>query len=504
MDKKEKLELLKRRLNKVESRKKRIQDDIKAKESKVYKYEMDNKACFLGIPGKEYLGKNGKWELNPLQKDLIKAWSNHIYKVLTYTGANQIGKTFIAMIVIESCMIGRFPWQGEEMTGWMWDLLGWEPPILIRWVGQDWEKHIKTVLLTKIEELWPKSREIYVKSNSIGVKSYFKDLKTGSTLEIMSNRQDSALFEGWVGNLVVYDEPPRREVRVACARGLMANKGRELFCMTLLNEPWIDLEVINRLDDKGQSDETVLSLEGKIENNEGFGLTREGIDQYIKTLTPEEQLIRIKGESLSRQRRILNIKKEIHIKDKFRIPPHWVVDIAIDIGIAKPNDIHFLATDELGRKYLFEHLQVSKYDTIADEIYRVVKRDHLRIHRIITDPLCKSDKNNENTVFERINRGLNKYGFYLETANKSKEDGIATIKSHLETINGDAALFIFRNLGTSVNQLINWMRDEKGIPIKDNDDTGENLYRLMLLNTQYSDPDEEEEYISRGEKEDGY
>jgi hypothetical protein len=68
-------------------------------------------------------------------------------------------------------------------------------------VGQDWEKHIKAVLTPELKKWWPKKRRVKTKKNNNGVDYFWEDEATGSTLEIMSNLQDSDLHEGWSGDL---------------------------------------------------------------------------------------------------------------------------------------------------------------------------------------------------------------------------------------------------------------------------------------------------------------
>jgi len=115
-------------------------------------------------------------------------------------------------------------------------------------------------------------------------------------------------------------------------------------------------------------------------------------------------------------------------------------------------------------------------------------RYNLRVNNIICDPLAKADKNNENTVWEKIDRRLNQHGFWLDAGSKAKEDGILLIKNYLMTINGYPALFFFEDCMKTISQCMNWTRNKDDMkPIKKNDDQPENLYRLMLLETQYEE-----------------
>lgn len=374
-------------------------------------------------------------------------------------------------------------------------MLGWKPPIKVRWVGQDWEKHIKTVLVPKIKELWPESHAVEVRKNQSGVEAYWTEQRLRSTIEIMSNNQDSSLFEGWNGHLVVYDEPPKRDNRVACARGLIDYAGREIFAMTLLKEAWVHQEVINATLDNGQIDPTIFSIDGDINQNIGFGITQEGVDQFAKTLTREEKEARLKGVPAYLSGKILPIDRDKHIVDRFDIPSSWIVDVAIDIGVAKPHDILFLATSPRNFHYVcFEKQLRGDGEAIAEFIISHQQKYKYRLNRVICDPLAKSDKNNENTTWEKIDTVLMRYDHMLEAGSKSKEDGIIRLRELLSSDYGEPALYFFRDCTRSILQCDGWMYGDDGLPKKyranelPGDDQAENIYRLALLETQWYEP----------------
>jgi len=184
----------------------------------------------------------------------------------------------------------------------------------------------------------------------------------------------------------------------------------------------------------------------------------------------------------------------VHVIARFPIPSHWPVDVAIDIGVAKPHDILYRATDPRGFRYLcFEENIKGDGTKIADSIIKKKQRYNLRINRILIDPLAKADQNNENSTYDKIRIGLNRFDMYLETASKDKDDGIISINNMLLTVNGLPAYFIFRDLPITTAQLSNWMYDKLGKPSKIKDDMCENAYRLELLNTAYEDPEDEDD-----------
>lgn len=310
------------------------------------KYKEENKIEFFNRP----LSDNGI-PANPLQEELIQAWEDPFYKVFTYTGANRIGKTTIGAIIGISTMIGFWLWDRHRL---------WFPhsrPRKVRLVGQDWEKHIKTVVTPAWEYWWPKSRKLDTKKNNMGVDAMWTDEATGSTMEIMSNNQDSDLHEGWDGDLIIYDEPPKRAIRVANARGLIDRQGRELFCMTLLKEAWVSHEVINARNEDGTPDRTVYNIDGDIYSNVGYGITEEGVKQFAKTLTDDEKEARLQGKPSYLSGLVLKkFNRKKHLKKRFDIPLDWIVDIAIDVHPRKKQAILFNATSPRQDQYICDEI----------------------------------------------------------------------------------------------------------------------------------------------------
>jgi len=445
----------------------------------IEKYERENKIESF------YMGSH-VIQPNPAQAELLDAWNNPLYKVFTFTGANQIGKTTIGMVIALSVVLGRWPWNNQPIPG-----LSISRYRKVRYVGQGWETHIKAVLIPKLEEWWPKSRGVVTRRNNQGVDYIWREEKTSSAIELMSNSQDSDVFEGWEGDLVVYDEPPTREIRVACARGLIARRGRELFCATLLKEAWIHREVIKALDPvTHQPDKSIYNINVAIENNIGFGLTKEGRDQFEKTLKPEEKEARLLGKPSYLTSLVCpRFSRLLHIKEPFKVPLDWMVDVAIDFHPSKPWAVVFMATARNNFKYVVAEIQQrGNPEYIVDEIMRIAKNNVFRMNKAIIDPLAKGDENNDETVFKRMENRFASYGIALDLASKDKEGGIAILNSWIWTENEMPGLQIFRDCPFSITQLEDWMYDpETGKPAKENDDFCECIYRLTLLNTEWYD-----------------
>ena len=385
--------------------------------------------------------------------------------------------------------MGKWPWDNQKMPFMHND------PRKVRWVGQDWQKHIKTVVIPTLKEWWPKDRPVKIKKDGLGIETFWIDEITGSTLEIMSNKQESDLMEGWWGDLIVYDEPPKRDVRVACSRGLIDRKGRELFAMTLLKEAWVDRDVIKARNDDGSPDRSIFNVHGDISSNVGFGINQDAVDSFSKKLTDDERDARIYGIPSYMSGLVLpQFSRKIHLKERFPIPTNWMVDIAIDIHPKERQAVLFTATDERGYRYVCNEIWGhGDGKWVGDNIVRCVSQNAYRVNRVIIDPLAKGDSNQDLTTFETIARILARHDMMLEVASKDKENGILFIRDHLKGPNNMPSLFFFDDLVRTIMELEGWLYDDSGKPKKVDDHMCENLYRTILLDTKYYDPEDEEE-----------
>jgi len=473
----------KRRAELIEKRKelKRRKRDISVAKRD---YRNANLIKFFNKPKEEY-----GLPANPLQSELLEAWDNLMYKVFVYSGANRTGKTTILTIITFSVIFGKWLWNDKKL---------WFPhnhPRKCRILGQAWEQHIKTVLIPELKKWWPKERKLKTKKNNNGVEYFWEDVATGSTLEIMSNQQDSDVMEGWSGDFIGYDEPPNRANRVACARGLIDRQGRELFAMTLLKEAWVHRDVIKAVDENGRPDMTVFAVNGDISVNVGFGITQEGVNQFAKTLTDEEKQARLMGVPSYMSGLVCPyFKRSIHVKERFGVPSNWIVDIAIDIHPRKEQAVLFVAVSPQQIKYgCYEIWMHGDGPQTADRIMKAVNHYNYRVGRIICDPLAKGDSNNENTTYDKMKLIFARHGYILETASKDKQSGIIEINNHLRGPNKEPSIFFFRDLVRTIHDIEGWIYDEDTQkPQKVDDDMCENLYRILLLDTKYVDPEDEE------------
>ena len=424
---------------------------------------------------------------NPKQQAILDGWFNPKKKVFTLTGGNKLGKTTIGATIGESVMFGRTLWDDQKIT------FPHRYPRKVRYVGQGWESHVKTVVIPALKFWWPKNRPLDTKKNNQGVEAFWKDLATGSTLEIMSTSQSTDVFEGWDGDLIIYDEPPPRDIRVACARGLVVRKGRELFTATLIKEAWIHREVMKARLTDGTPDMTILNVVGKIYDNLGYGLTQEGIDQFAKTLKPKERDARLEGKPDYLSNLVYEVfDRDKHLKKPFKIPLDWIVDFSIDFHPSKPWAVVAMATARNNFKYVCKEFELRggpKY--VGEEIERYVRTNNLRVGKATIDPLAKGDANADEeaiTVYDKLYAALSSFGISLGVASKDKSNGIQMVNDLLWTENQMPGLFFFEDCVKTIEQVEGLMYDPetlKDTALKSDDDFTECLYRLALLNTEW-------------------
>jgi len=435
-------------------------------------------------------------------------------------------------------MRGEWLWDGEKIP------FPHDEPRQVLYVGQGWESHVQKVVEPELERLWPKHWGKVgdcTKKNNQGVKAQWTDPGTKSQLHIASNNQESSSFEGDQYDLIIWDEPPKRENRVAAARGLVDRAGRELFVATLLNEAWLHREVIKKRLDGGAPDPSVFHIDGEIYDNvsqcgcgefilrlvkmesgefwgvcpkcgnvKDFvkrGLTIDGVNQFSKTLKKEEIDARIKGKPSYLSTLVLpRFDRNVHVKPRFKVPLNWIVDVSIDFHPSKPWAVLFVATSPNGFKYAVDYLHEKgnpKY--IAEEILRRAHDRHYFLNSPITiDPLAKGDENahdDAQTVFRIMERVFSSHGLTLISASKDKENGISMINNLLMTENEMPALFFFDDLGIVLEEIEDWMYDKETLkPSKTDDEFCELLYRIMLRDTKWRDPQESKDTFFRDEE----
>lgn len=427
---------------------------------------------------------------NPKQKLIIDNWYDLEKRIFCLTGSDKFGKTTMGAILAISLCKGYWPWDKEKKPIS-------NPPVIVRWIGQDWEVHIKTVIEMMLDDWWPKNFGVTTSKNNQGVKATWNCVNK-SILYLLSNKQDERVHAGKDPHYVLYDEPPVRGIYIENARGLSATtadppsfEGRTFLSASLIREPWVYREIIRRRNKDGTPDMSVYNVHGEIYDNLGYGLTQAGIDIFASNLTSEEKLIRLYGKPAFLSGLIYpQYDRDKHVEKPFKVPLEDIVDIAIDCHPSKENAVLFMSTDKRNYKHLVDEIFMHGDGTeIGDEIIRKVTQNAYRVGSVLIDSSAKGDTNNTFSTFEKVDAVLNKYGFYLQTYKKDEDGGIKNARKLLLSPNREVVLKIFSDLPRTIFEIEGYMIDIKTQkPQTIDNDMMDNLYALANLDTQWYSP----------------
>jgi len=491
-----------------------LKEKLKQEELLLAQYKEDNPIEFFSC--------------NPAQLDFWIHYLNPQYRTFAYTGANKRGKTTIGCHLAISTMLGYIPYKlnsidlnGKVYCTWeqvyqqikQWEGVTWYLKVVngiplvhfiyihsnhrkVRYIGQGWEAHVKDVVIPVLKKWWPKNHKVQVKKNQQGLEVYWTSYN-GSYLCVMSNDQPAAKFAGKDDDLVILDEPIKKENYIELRRGTVVERGKLFIGATILaKEIWIDRELIKATNTDGTPDKRVYSSNGEMDDNLGFGIKSQAdIDDFgdeLLRLNPEEYNARIKGKPSYLSGIIHGIfDRPIHIKPRFRVPLDWIVDIAIDTHPKEPHAVMFIATTPRNFKYVVDEIWVhTDPKSLAELILIKIRQNCYRvINSLIIDPSSKGDSNNPETTYQKISAVLSPYRYCLTPASKSKDcvtDGIITVNDWLMTQNKEPALFFFNTLVRTFYEIESWMWNPKtGDPIDKDDHMMENMRRLIVLGTRW-------------------
>lgn len=236
---------------------------------------------------------------------------------------------------------------------------------------------------------------------------------------------------------------------------------------------------------------SIFNISGDIFSNVGYGITKEGVEQFAKVLSEDERQARLYGKPAYMSSLVFpKFDRHQHIKDRFKIPLDALVDIQIDFHPSKKWAVVFVATLRNGFKYVCDEIwDKGNHKFMAEEILRKIReRDYARVNTIEIDPLAKGGEDNDIDVFSIMSTVFASRGYPLGTASKDKAVGISIVNSLLWTENEMPGLFFFKDCVKTIEQVENLMFDPESAdlkPEKKDDDFTECLYRAALKDTQW-------------------
>lgn len=334
-----------------------------------------------------------------------------------------------------------------------------------------------------------------------------------STISLMSYEQEVKLFEGHDYDWCHFDEPPPRKVFIAVKRGLTDRMGPCWFTMTPLKEAWIKREVIAK--------PGVDSFTMDIEDNLGFGLTREAIDEFTKYLSEDEREMRLRGKFFHLVGAVYkNLNANIHRVPRkvlpAKIPLTWGVWMHADTHDRVPHHAVWICVRPDGFKFVFGAIKnedrQNRLKPFAEQL-RDYELSTLGIHpdheiRRLIDPIADTPNPTDEAARTFIDF-LREYGLHFRKGSKKRADGIRITREEfghdLQAIPPVwPSLYIVDDLEEVWSQLeeYRWSdytgpaldhNNPREEPVKKDDHYVEGIHRILLDNP-YATGFEEEDY----------
>ena len=407
-----------------------------------------------------------------------------------FQGGNRSGKSTSGCKEAVAFCLGYRPWYSKADNNYFTPL---KAPTKGRIICEDFSATASKVIVEKLfEDIPPNMIEKgYPKKNSDGVEVNWR-LTNGSTFQIMTNKQDDKLFEGADLDWCWYDEPPERNKFIATQRGMVDRGGYAWMTMTPLSQPWIYDEIQAMC----ATDPDYFMVTVDIMDNVGYGLEKENIDRYAKSLREDEKDMRLHGKP----RRLIGLiydtfSHKDHVIEPFNVPRKWPRFVMIDPHPRTPHMVSWFTVDPYGRliQYdeFFEHLLISELSQVIK-----TKTGSDRIMFYACDPIAFND---DPVTDKSWSDKFRESGIPVTPAVKDLTNGILAVKDALKGTMGYPNLYFFRTLYRTIWEIqryrwAEWKgssedRNAKEKPVDKDDHAMENLYRAVLMQPPYKDMD---------------
>jgi phage terminase large subunit-like protein len=424
-------------------------------------------------------------------------------------GANRSGKTTAGVVEFMWHMTGIYPeWYPKGLR------MSQERPIKGRIFAKDFQKGVGEVILPTIAEWMDDAvngafiEKKYRNPIGIPVKWVFKN---GNQFDMLTYEMSTEQCEGWKGDIAWFDEPPPRDKFIATKRGLVDTNGRCWLTLTPLTQPWVYDDLYMRAQEDKSYFCIVMDIRDNLKrtlNGKSVGyLTEEAIQEFEKTLNPDEKEARLHGKFIHLTGLVFKeFDPEVHVIDKAGIKPHWYRYMAIDPHPRKPTACLWVAIDEKDRLFVYDELLFS--GSLADLASAIRSQEGQYVaHRRFIDP--SSDHEDKLAGGFNVRKELMKHKIWCERANNDVELGLSKVHEALmpdaQQLTGkfEARLKISRLCPTLIRQLQHYIWDEykmrpeehdpKEKPMKKDDDLIDCLRYILASNPVYHNLSKEDE-----------
>ena len=437
--------------------------------------------------------------MNPIQEKFHRAKPKS--KIRIISGSNRLGKSDGGINEDVAHALGFRPWLAETDPDYKVDIRIPNKGLIC---GESFQVQVQNTILPKLlgdplkskPGAVPTTELAAVRKNPQGIVTYIR-FKNGSEIFLQSYDQELTLFESSDFDWAHFDEPPPRAIWVAVSRGLTDRNGPCWLTMTPISEPWIYDELYSRKD--------VFVIYGDIEDNLGFGLSREGIDNFASKIRDEEKEARLHGKFFHLSGLVYKSYGPLHRIPRERlfkngVSPAWSLFMHIDCHPKKPHRSVWMAIAPDQRKYVVGALQNEDYGNLikpfceAMRVYEmtVLKYPRSRIERLI-DPLAGTP----NPIREGYSMWdeFDECGFTCKPGSKNLGAGILLMQDELrhdekagiypniffcddlENVHYEMTHYIWDE---HANRKTAEKYDEKQSPRAKNDDYIQGIHRILL------------------------
>lgn len=429
-------------------------------------------------------------------------------QIRVISGGNRSGKSTSGINEDVAHMIGYRPWLPKDDPEYKVNIRIPNKGLIC---GESFGEQVRKVLIPKLLGVNEDGRNGAIplqflqeaKKNQQGIITFIK-LTNGSQVFLQSYDQDIDLFESADYDWFHADEPPPRPIWVSIQRGLTDRVGPSWITMTPLKEPWIYDEIYNRKD--------VGLFYFDIEDNLNYGLTREGIDQFSSSLTPDEVEARLRGRYFHLTGLVYKSYTNIHRIKRFAISKHWPIWMHIDTHPRTPHHAIYVAIGPDQKKYICGEFKNSDpANRIAPFADALKEYEKITFGRKIDDfeRLMEPGAQSPNPVKDGISiwDEFADYGFVCKPGSKNRDTGILLLQEDLKC-EPDKGLypniFFFDDLSGIHYEITHYIwddwakkasqgRTDKQTPKDKDDHYIEGLHRILIAKPYFDDTNDEED-----------
>lgn len=245
----------------------------------------------------------------PTQQKVFDALLDPKIHCVILTSPNQYGKTHCNIASGIADALGWYPWDGRITL---------QPvPTHTAWLIPDYDSHGRN-LIKKLLDMYP-PHKLKIHCTQQGAPRAVDFLDTGSTWQMFTHDQEVRRLEGGTYNALKIDEPCPRSHYIALRRGLQRNRGKTLFTMTPLTEPWIFDELYSQAGNNGGPHKWCAAFTAFPDENkrsQGGFLDDEDVELFRANLTEEEKEARVKGKWVHLIGRVYkSFNEKVHVID---------------------------------------------------------------------------------------------------------------------------------------------------------------------------------------------